>query len=74
MKFCHLQQHGWTWKDKYCMISLILESKKYSKPVNITQKKQTHRYREQTSSYQWREGSGEGHYRDRGLKGTNYYV
>ena len=35
MKFCHLQQHGWTWralmlseiseteKDKYCMISLI---------------------------------------------------
>ena len=34
MKFCHLQQHGWTWrvlclakcqrqKDKYCIISLI---------------------------------------------------
>ena len=27
--------------------------KKYNKLVNITKTKQTHRYREQTSGYQW---------------------
>ena len=32
--------------------------KKYNKLVNITKKKQTHRYREQTSGYQWGEGRG----------------
>ena len=36
------------------------EFKKYNKLVNITKKKQTHRYREQTSGYQWGEGKGEG--------------
>ena len=61
-------------KDKYCMISLICESKKYNKLVNITKKKLTHRYREQTSGYQWGEVSGEEQYRGRGLSGTNYYV
>ena len=60
MKFCHLQQHGWTWrsytklnkseKDTYCMISYMLNLKKYNKLV----------YREQTSGYQWREGYGVG--------------
>ena len=30
----------------------------YNKLVNITKKKETHRYREQTSGYQWGEGSG----------------
>ena len=30
----------------------ILRMKKYNTLVNITQKKQTHRYREQTSGYQ----------------------
>ena len=30
------------------------------KLVNITKYKQTHRYREETSSYQWREGNGQG--------------
>ena len=34
-----------------------MESKKYNKLVDITKKKQTHRYREQTSGYQ-REGEG----------------
>ena len=29
-----------------------MESKKYNKLVNITKKKQTHRYREQTNGYQ----------------------
>ena len=39
---------------------LYAESKKYNKLVNITKKKQTHRYREQASGYQWGEGKGEG--------------
>ena len=34
----------------YC---LYVESKKYNKLVNITHKKQIHRYREQTVDYQW---------------------
>ena len=38
----------------------------------ITKQKQMHRYREQTSIYQWVEGKGEGQKRGRGLKGTNY--
>ena len=37
---------------------LYLESKKYNKLVNKTKKKQTHRYREQTSGSQW---GGRGH-------------
>ena len=53
---------------------LCVESKKYNKPLNITKKKQTHRYREHTGGYQWGEGRGEGQYRRRGLQGTNYYV
>ena len=40
----------------------------------ITQEKQTHRYREQTGGYQWREGRKEEQDRSRGLKDTNYYV
>ena len=31
-----------------------VESKKYSKLVNVTKKKQTHRYRQQTNGYQWK--------------------
>ena len=34
------------------MISLYVGSEKYNKLVNIINKKQTHRYREQTSGYQ----------------------
>ena len=34
------------------------KSKKYNKIVHITEKTQTHRYREQTSGYQWGEGRG----------------
>ena len=49
-----------------------MESKKYNKLVNITKKKQTHRYRGQTSGYQWGEGRGEGQDRGREVKGTNY--
>ena len=35
--------------------------------------KQTHRYREQTSGYKWREGRWEGPVRGRGLKAASYY-
>ena len=38
-----------------CVYHLYMESKKYNKLVNKTKKKQTHRYREQTSGYQWGE-------------------
>ena len=51
-----------------------MDSKKYNNLVNITKKEQTHRYREQISSYQWEKGSGEGQDRGRELRGTNYYV
>ena len=37
-----------------------VESKKYNKLVNITKKKQTHRYRKQTRGYQWGKGRREG--------------
>ena len=51
---------------------LYVEPKKYNKLVTVTKKKQTHRYRQQTGSHQWREGRGEGKYRGRGVRGTNY--
>ena len=51
-----------------------MESKKYNKLANITKKRQTHKYREETSGYKWGEGMGDGQYRGRGLRGTNYYV
>ena len=35
-----------------------MEFKNYNRLVNITQKRQTHRYREQTSDYQWGGGRG----------------
>ena len=35
---------------------LYMESKKQDKWTNIAKQKETHRYREQTSSYQWGEG------------------
>ena len=45
-----------------------MESKKYNKLVNKTKKKQTHRYRGQSSSYQWGEGSREGQHKGKGFK------
>ena len=38
------------------MITLCGESKKYNKVMNITKKRQTHRYREQTSGDQQGKG------------------
>ena len=42
--------------------------------MNITKKKQTHRYREQTSGYQWVEGRGEGQDMGRGFKKKNFFL
>ena len=52
MKFCHLQQHGLTWRS-YAKLSqtktntelyhLYVESKKYRRLVNTTKNKQIHR-------------------------------
>ena len=57
----------WNMSDRYkyerqilLWYHLYVESKTYTKLVNITEKKQTHRYREQTSGYQWGEGKEEG--------------
>ena len=42
--------------------------------MNIIKQNQTHRYREQSTSYQWGEGSEKEQYSGRGLRGMNYYV
>ena len=82
---CHLQK---AWMDLEGImpskISLIktnivwyhlhVESKKYNKLMNLTKKKQTHKYREQTSGYQRGERRGKGQYKAKGLRSTNYYV
>ena len=44
-------------------ITHVWNLKKYNKLLNKTQKKQTHRYREQTSGYQLEEGKGRGNIR-----------
>ena len=40
-----------TQKDKSCMISHMWNPKIYNKLESITEKQQTHRYRERTSGY-----------------------
>ena len=40
--------------------------------MNIIKQKQTHRYREQTTGYQWGEKTEEGQYKSREVRGTNY--
>lgn len=42
-----------------------------NKLVNVTEKKQTHRYKEQTSGYQRGQGWGKGQDRSRGSSDTN---
>ena len=56
---------GFCTSSSYCFsqfeFKIYLESKKYNILVNIiTKKKQTHRYKEQTSGYQQGEGRREG--------------
>ena len=52
-----LSEISQTEKDKYC-ITYMQNLKINNKLENITKKKQIHRYREQTSAYQWGEGRG----------------
>ena len=49
-----------------------IKSKKHNKLVNIIKKKQTHRYRQQTSCYHWVQVRRKKPYRCRGLRGMNY--
>ena len=53
-----LSEISQTRKTNAVWYHLYVESKKYNKIVNITKKKQTQRYREQTSGYQWGDGRG----------------
>ena len=55
-------------------ITYLWNLKTYNKLVNITKRKQTHRYGEETSGYQWGDRKGEDQHRGRGLRGTNYYI
>ena len=50
---------------------LCVKFKKYSK-VNLRKKQYTHRYRNQSSGYQWGEGLGEKEYWGREFRSTNY--
>ena len=68
-----LSEISQTERDKYSMLLLICGSQKI-KQMHITKQKQMHRYREQTSGYQWGKGKGDGQDRGRGLRGTDYYV
>ena len=61
-------------RERQILYHLYVESKKYDKLVSLTEKKQTHRYREQMRGYQCGEGRGEGKYKGRGLRGIKYYV
>ena len=45
---------------------LYVKSKKLCKLVNVRKKKQTYRYREQTTGYWWGEGREQGLHRGRG--------
>ena len=76
--FCHLQQHGWTWRalhkwnksdrERQILYDITYVESKSSKLVNRT-KKQTHRFREWTCGYQWEEEWGKG---NRGV-GAKWY-
>ena len=61
-----------TEKDKYCTISLFMWNLKNN--TNMTKQKYNHRYKEETSGYQWGEGRGQEQERRKGLRGTNYSV
>ena len=56
------------------MLSEISQTKTNTAWYHLYVESTTHRYREQTSGYQWGDGEGEGKYRGMGLRGTNNYV
>ena len=51
-------------RGRQILYGITYVESKYNKLVDITKKKQTHRYREQTSGYQWGEGREEGNRRE----------
>ena len=51
-------------------VTFMWKQKQLKKGMHTTKTKQTHRYREQTSFYQWGEGRKEGQDRGRELRGT----
>ena len=53
-----------------CHVEMFHRAKDYNLLVNITKKRQTPRYREQNSDYQWR--GVEGQCRGKGLRGTDH--
>ena len=67
-----------TEKDKHCTFYAVTQISLYmwnlKNNTNTTKQKQIHRYREETSGYQWGEGREQEQERSRGLRGTNYYV
>ena len=64
-----LREISQTKKGKYCVISLICESKKYNKLVNTMIKKPIRRCRGKLGV-----SSGGGRYRGREVRDTNYWV
>ena len=66
-----LSEINQTEKDKYVWYHLYVELKKNNKLVARSKNKQTQRYREQTSSYQWGEAGEEGQNRGKRLRSTN---
>ena len=79
MKSYHLQTTQWDLEgitlskigQGQILYDLIYMLNIKNKLVNITKKKQTHRYKEQTSGYQRGQGLGKGQYRSRGSRDTN---
>ena len=80
MKFCHFQQDGlgchhakWNKSDRerqvlYDITYIWNQKNTTNQPVDVTKKKQSHRYRERTSGYQWGEGRRKVQYRGRELR------
>ena len=58
-------------RERLYAITFLWDLKKYNKLVNVTKKKQTHGYKEQTSGSQWGVGREEGPYKGRGIRGTS---
>ena len=68
-----LSEISQTKKDKYCMISPNVESKKIQ-PTSEYSKKEADSQIQRTSDYQWGEGRREGQDKARRLRATNHYV
>ena len=55
------------------MWNLSTHTQQTSEYNNLKKRKQSHRYREQTSGYQWREGRGGGAVKGYGIFFNGYY-